>query len=73
MPLSGEDATQRPAARLHRNNAAPKALLKRSNEFRRIRRLKTTRPDASIPARLQEFLPRSIPMMTMSIDPFLLS
>jgi hypothetical protein len=35
------------------------------------RRLRTTRLDVSKPAKLQEFLPRSIPMMKMSIGLFL--
>src|SRR3981189_819685 len=44
---------------------------KLSTELRRIRRRKTTRPDASKPARLHEFLPRSMPRTTMSIGPLL--
>jgi hypothetical protein len=46
-------------------------MTKLSSDLRRIRRLKTTRPEASKPAKLQEFLPRSIPTITMSISPFL--
>jgi len=38
---------------------------------RRNRRLKTTRPVAPRPARLQEFLPRSIPTITMFVGPLL--
>src|ERR671938_491858 len=49
----------------------PIPLTKLSTELRRIRRLKITRPDASKPARLHEFLPRSSPRTTMSIGPLL--
>src|ERR1700726_1732789 len=49
----------------------PSPLTKLSTELRRIRRRKITRPDASKPARLHEFLPRSMPRTTMSIGPLL--
>src|ERR1700716_701636 len=52
----------------------PRPVAKLASE-RRIRHLKTPRPDASMPARLEELLPRSIAMTmtttTMSIGPFL--
>jgi hypothetical protein len=47
----------------------PRPLTKLSREFRHVRRRRTTRPDGSKPARLQEFLPRSIPITTISIGP----
>src|SRR5262249_11219982 len=49
----------------------PSPLTKLSTELRCIRRLKITRPDASKPARLHEFLPRSTPRTTMYIGPLL--
>jgi hypothetical protein len=49
----------------------PRPLTKLSAELRRIRRLKITRPDASKPARLHEFSPRSIPRTTISVGPLL--
>src|SRR6202140_2883098 len=49
----------------------PSPLTKPSPELRRIRRRKITRPDASKPAEVHEFLPKSMPRTTMSIGPLL--